>query len=491
MTRDRKTETEIDAAKTGPDTASGPKLTAPDPFADMPAGPRMAAPDGPAAAPHDPAAGAPSPDPARAAPQPGAAPALAPVPERAPEEDGPGAATPPPAAEPPLLPETEPEEPEHEEEEHYSVAGRVLTGLVLILLGGALFLWAGPKVAPHLPAGMAPVAQWLTPGGERAEEEIAALRAELDDRIAALDTGPDEAALEEMVNARVAAALEENATERQQRLDAALEQVNQLSDQIAASDSGAIESRLAQAESQMQGLAAQVESLGTGVAQENSARLDTLSAAVDGLKAELADLTGRTGSLSQRIDEVAATSERRAEEADAIAADAETVRRSAAYQAALNDLGAAIESGEPLTGPVAAIEQAGAAEVPEGLAAAEESGVPTLSSLRADFPDAAHASIRASLRADAGSGIFDRATAFLSAQVASRSLTEQQGDSTDAILSRVDARLKEDRLDAALTEAEALPPEAKDAMSGWLGRAERRRDALAAYETLREASVAN
>ncbi|QDL91462.1 hypothetical protein FDP22_06485 [Paroceanicella profunda] len=481
MTRDTRTEAEIDAAKPGPDHAAGPKLTTPDPFADMPSGPRMAAPAGPAAGPHAPGAGAPAPDPATAAPLPGAMPEADPIPDAA------YAGQP----EAPLAPAPLPEEHEHEEEEHYSIAGRVLTGLVLILIGGALFLWAGPKLAPHLPSGMAPVAAWLTPGGETLEAEIAQLRAELDSRIDALDTGPDEAALTDMVNTRVAQALQDNATDRQQRLDSQLARIDQLSDQIAASDSGAIETRLAQAESQLKGLEAQISSLGDGLAQENAARLDSLNAAVDGVKAELADLTGRVGGLSQKVDEVAATSARRAEESEAVAAQAETVRQSAEYQAALNDIGAAIETGAPLTGPIAALSQIGDTQVPEGLTSAAQTGVPTLAALRADFPDAAHAAIRASLKAGAGTGIFDRATAFLSAQVASRSLTEQEGDSTDAILSRVDARLREDKLDAALTEAEALPPEAKEAMAGWLERAARRRDALAAYETLREAPVAN
>ena len=34
----------------------------------------------------------------------------------------------------------------------------------LLVLGGALALWLGPKIAPTLPVGMAPVAAWLAPG---------------------------------------------------------------------------------------------------------------------------------------------------------------------------------------------------------------------------------------------------------------------------------------------------------------------------------------
>ena len=55
----------------------------------------------------------------------------------------------------------------HEEEAGPSFAGRALTFLLLLLAGAALGIWGAPKLAPLLPSGLAPVANWLTPGTER------------------------------------------------------------------------------------------------------------------------------------------------------------------------------------------------------------------------------------------------------------------------------------------------------------------------------------
>ena len=53
-----------------------------------------------------------------------------------------------------------------------------------------------------------------------------------------------------------------------------------------------------------------------------------------------------------------------------------------------------------------------------------------------------------------------RGRAFLAAQVASRSLTPQPGAEPDAVLSRMEDRLRNDDLAGALAEADALPSEA-------------------------------
>ena len=102
--------------------------------------------------------------------------------------------------------------------------------------------------------------------------------------------------------------------------------------------------------------------------------------------------------------------------------------------------------------------------VPEGLTAAAASGVPTLAELRDSFPDAAHEAIRASIMASAGDGVVARSRAFLEAQVASRSLTPQPGMAPDAVLSRMEDRLRQDDLAGALAEAAQLPSEASAAM---------------------------
>ena len=108
----------------------------------------------------------------------------------------------------------------------------------------------------------------------------------------------------------------------------------------------------------------------------------------------------------------------------------------------------------------------------------------TLSELRESYPDAAHAAIRASIMASAGDGVLARSRAFLEAQVSSRSLAPQAGQGTDAVLSRMEDKLRQDDLDGVLAEAQALPTEAAAAMGDWLAAARARAAALDGIATL-------
>jgi hypothetical protein len=110
--------------------------------------------------------------------------------------------------------------------------------------------------------------------------------------------------------------------------------------------------------------------------------------------------------------------------------------------------------------------------------------VPTLAQLRDSFPDAAHDAIRASIMAAAGDGVIARSRAFLKAQVASRSLTPQAGMSPDAVLSRMEDRLRKDDLEGALAESAQLPSEAAAAMRDWLDAAKLRLGAEAGLAAL-------
>jgi hypothetical protein len=202
------------------------------------------------------------------------------------------------------------------------------------------------------------------------------------------------------------------------------------------------------------------------------ARIDVYRAELDGLRAELATLTGNVSGLASRIDEVAATADRSiaAAQARVAAVEAESTTALGAAQSASDIalLRAALTAGQPFAEVADRLAAAPGVTLPEGLGAAAATGAPTLASLREGFPEAAHAAIRASILAGAGEGVMARAGAFVSAQVASRSLTPQEGMSPDAVLSRIEDRLRRDDLAGVLAEAEQLPSEAREAMAGWL-----------------------
>ena len=97
-----------------------------------------------------------------------------------------------------------------------------------------------------------------------------------------------------------------------------------------------------------------------------------------------------------------------------------------------------------------------------------DTGTPSLTTLRNGFAANAHDALRADAKANAGDGLTSKLGAFLKTQVGSRSLERQEGDSTDAILSRVEDDLTNGRLSAALSEANTLAPAPKEAFADWI-----------------------
>ena len=142
---------------------------------------------------------------------------------------------------------------------------------------------------------------------------------------------------------------------------------------------------------------------------------------------------------------------------------------------------AALESGLPFATAVAELE---GVEMPAPLAAAAGSGVPTLASLQARFPEAARRALEDSLRADLGDTTAERLGSFLRTQVGARSLTPREGTDPDAVLSRAEAALAEGRLADALAEIAALPDPGRAALADWTAQAQLRLDAAAALDAL-------
>lgn len=359
----------------------------------------------------------------------------------------------------PDLHEFDHHEPEHHEselEEHGNFP-TWLKVMIILLFGAGIALWGGPRIAPLLPGGLEPVARFLTPGSVRQAEEI-------DTRLSALEQQQPASALpQEAIDAAVTSALAEyDATVRGE--------LTALGDTLAAVDSADIKTRLAKLETAVEGLEAQMTSLGEQLqttVSESMERQSAMSAEqaasyqamIDRLNAQLDQLATRQGSLQQEIDEVAAANTRIKEEAQSV------VGASQAEKAA-SDIAAALDTGAAFRPALDVLAGVVEADLPT-LKAVADSGVTSLSELKAAFPALAHEALRASLRADA-EGYTGKALSFLKSQVATRSLTPQAGNSTDAVLSRIDAALAAGNLAACLSEAEALNDAARGPLAGWL-----------------------
>lgn len=345
---------------------------------------------------------------------------------------------------------------DHDLEEHGNFPAWLKVAIVL-LIGAGIALWGGPRIAPLLPSGLEPVARFLSPGGVRQAEEI-------DARLSALEAQkPAPAVPAEAIDAAVKSVLAD--------YDAAIRgELTALDDMLSAVGSADIKTRLTKLETAVEGLEAQMTSLGeqlqttisdsierqTAMSAEQAA---SYQAMIDRLNAELDQLATRQGGLQQEIDEVAAANTRIKEEAQNV------VGASQAEKAA-TDIAAALDAGAPFRPALDILAGVVESDLP-ALQAVADGGVTSLAELKAAFPALAHEALRASVRSGA-EGYAGKALSFLKSQVATRSLTPQAGNSTDAILSRIDAALAAGNLSACLSEAEALTDAARGPLAGWL-----------------------
>lgn len=367
---------------------------------------------------------------------------------------------------------------EEEHAESGSLASKVLTGLVLLIAGGALALWGGPKLVPYLPSGMAPVAQFFSPGDFSGKEDVAALQTEISDLRAKLDQTVQASDLADV----------------QQATETALVGIQ---DKLNATDGEAIEARLAEVETKLSGLAAQMGSLTEslsgvqasteGLSVEASGQIAAYKAQIEGLMAEIETLSSQQGSLAQKIDDVSVVSERKVAEAEEMVAtvteEAATQVATAEIQKGLATLAKALESGSDLSEPLGLLSSAGL-EVPAELSGFADTGIPTLATLKTQFSASAHQALKASIKANAEDGLGSKLGSFLRSQVTVRSLEPKEGTDTDAILSRMQGNLDNDALEAAVSEAAALGAEPKEALAGWLDSAKNRLGALGALSDL-------
>lgn len=362
-------------------------------------------------------------------------------------------------------PEAVDDSPEDEEDIGSSLSTRVLRGLALIFVGIVIALWGAPKLAPLLPAGLAPVAEFLMPGQSEAKADVAALRAEMETQLAALSNAPQDGVNQEAIDTAIAAYADSQKAE-----------LATIKDKLAATDGVEIESRIAALESHIEGVNAELKAVGerlsmqitengAALSEEAASKLSGYQATLEGLKAQVADLAAKNGALSQKVDDVAKASARRVEEAQI---EASHQVANTATKKLLTDIAAALDSGAPFQTALTGLVEVANVEAPAALTAVADSGTPSWTTLRNGFSDQAHKALRADTTANASEGVVGKFSAFLKTQVGTRSLERKEGDSTDAILSRVEDDLANRRLSAALSEADSLPEAPKTAIADWI-----------------------
>jgi hypothetical protein len=268
---------------------------------------------------------------------------------------------------------------------------------------------------------------------------------------------------------------------------------------FAPQESG-VEAALADQEARLTALRADLD--GMQSPPDLSGELEGLSETLTALTGQITDLEGRIAALESRpaaqgggvpaadLEELRASLAAQAAEVEALraAADAqEAAARDSAVatlrRAALTQVRTALDTGSDFAPALSELRDTGT-EVPEVLAEQAETGVPTEAALIETFPEAARAALAAA-RAESGDAVAG-VGGFLKSQLGIRSLSPQEGDDPDAVLSRAEAALAEGRLSEALTEIETLPEAARAPLEAWVALATRRQEALAAAEALAE-----
>lgn len=203
------------------------------------------------------------------------------------------------------------------------------------------------------------------------------------------------------------------------------------------------------------------------------AALAPLTKSTQDITSKLADLEGKFGALTSKIDvEVNA----RIDQFDEKLKNAATGEK-LAKSVAINSLKSAVENGEPFSAALTSLETlSGPSEPLEGLKAFARKGVPTNASLLNEFRDLQSTIVLAASN-DPDAGITDRMMTSLRSLVTISSDEALPGGTPEAIVSRIDANLKSQNFGAALSEWKTLPEPGQQASKDWMAKVNQRIDA--------------
>lgn len=205
-----------------------------------------------------------------------------------------------------------------------------------------------------------------------------------------------------------------------------------------------------------------------------------LRASVEAQKTEIADELAR---LRGGVDSSRSEIETLVTAAQESETEAQRQANLALSRASMARIVAAVESGAPYEDAIADLMDTADTELPVALTDQAAEGVPTLAVLQDEFPDLSRAALAASREADAAEGE-GGVLSFVQRRLGARSVVPQEGDGTDAVLSRAEAALRSGRLGDVLAEVEALPEVSKTVLADWIAKAIARDGALRAADDL-------
>ena len=288
--------------------------------------------------------------------------------------------------------------------------------------------------------------------------------------------GIDQAAYEaeRTANAQTQAALKEQLAAVQAQLGALdLPDVAPLTARIEALE-GTVTS-LSEAPAAGSASAAEIANLASRLEQIESRPITDAASpeAVAAFESELAKLQESLAEQRSEVEEMLAEA-RLTEQASLEAA------RIASAQLALAKIRISLDAGGSFSEALAELQSL-EVEVPADLAGSGEAGVATLTNLQASYAPLAREALALARQETKGSGgLMD----YVNRQLGARSVTPQEGDGADAVLSRAEAALQSGAVADALSEIESLPEVARAAFADWQAAAHSRLAAIAATDQL-------
>jgi len=341
-------------------------------------------------------------------------------------------------------------------------------GFFPTLIGGVLAAVIGFAMARYVvPEG------WPFPGVPQQEDPfrantqaaLAELNARIDERAAATTAVQDSVAAIDLVP------LDQGIADLRDALDVAQAGVVANSDDLTA-----LAERTIVLTDELETLAKRP--IADSVSRESIAAYET---ELERLRASMAE---QRAVIEQSIEVEKQNMQRIAAEATQMEERADAANRLAAARSAMTRVRASLETGTPYAAVLADLASHADQPIGDALRASADTGVTTFATLRDDFPDAARAALAAARSTGTDGGDEAGLGGFLREQFQSRSITPQEGDSANAILSRAQVAVDAGDLGAALTELQALPDAAKAETQGWINAATTRDAAIAEADAL-------
>ena len=326
-----------------------------------------------------------------------------------------------------------------------------------LICGGIITLSFSTKISALLPSGMAPLARFLSPSEALAIERIQIYKLETDNRLNKI---------ENIKHPNVDLKVKE-------LRDEINNDIYQISKELSEIDNSKIENRLSELEKKITNTLTLVDELvfnsSKNVIINDSPLNKNYDLIIKKLRSEITFLSNQQNLLIEQFNTLKN-------------ANLNTSKKNSKDLNDFDKIKEALNFGGPYK---LALEEISKKEIqiPKVLLDNSE-GVVTMNYLKTNFPTVAHASLKASLKQTDESGLGGKLLGFLKSQVTVRSLDAQEGNSVNAILSRMQVALNNDNLSEVILQSSDLNGTAKSEIKDWLSLAVKRQETIEAFSKM-------